>query len=202
MTGSIDGLCAACFTKVADEPHHGIITRGLQEWGCLLPQELPFSAVARLLGWQTHEDQVLSDTTIRTLVRTHGQLIRQAEQAEVAALLQQPDLAMLELQLVPHDQQQRRASWPKELNVAVELALAAEQLRPPEGVRWADWERVLVARRAAIARPVEDLRHLGPELTPDQVLLTVDEVLTRTPARHHFWELRTARVVTVEAIAI
>jgi hypothetical protein len=104
-----------------------IITRGLHQWACLLPQELPFAAVARLLGWQTHEDQVLSDTTIRTLVRTHAQLMGQAEQAEVAALLQQPDLATLDLQLVLHDQPQRRASWPKELNVAVELALAAEQ---------------------------------------------------------------------------
>ena len=48
-------------------PHKGIIiTRGLQEWACLLPQELPFAAVARLLGWQTHDD-VLSDTTIRSL---------------------------------------------------------------------------------------------------------------------------------------
>src|SRR6266511_4449328 len=37
-------------------PHHGIIiTRGLQEWACLLPQELPFAAVGRLLGLQTHE---------------------------------------------------------------------------------------------------------------------------------------------------
>jgi hypothetical protein len=96
---------------------------------------------SRLLGWQTHEAQMLSDTTIRTLVRTHGQLIRQAEQAELAALLQQPDLATLDLQLVLHDQPQRRASWPKELNLAVELALAAEQPHPPEGVRWADWER-------------------------------------------------------------
>ena len=32
-------------------PHNGIIiTRGLQEWACLLPQELPFVSVARLLG--------------------------------------------------------------------------------------------------------------------------------------------------------
>ncbi len=31
--------------------HNGIIiTRGLQEWACLLPQELPFAAVARLRG--------------------------------------------------------------------------------------------------------------------------------------------------------
>src|SRR5262245_30705431 len=29
-------------------PHHGIIIiRSLQEWACLLPQELPFAAVAR-----------------------------------------------------------------------------------------------------------------------------------------------------------
>jgi len=32
-------------------PHNGIImTRGLQEWACLLPQELPFASVAHLLG--------------------------------------------------------------------------------------------------------------------------------------------------------
>ncbi len=32
-------------------PHNGIIiTRGLQEWACLLPQDLPFVSVARLLG--------------------------------------------------------------------------------------------------------------------------------------------------------
>jgi hypothetical protein len=61
--------------------HHGIIiTRGLQEWACLLPQELPFASAARLLGWQTYDDNLLSDTTIRSLVRTHGQIIRQAEQ--------------------------------------------------------------------------------------------------------------------------
>jgi len=56
-------------------PHHGIIiTRGLQEWACLLPQELPFAVVARLLGWQTHEAHVLSDTTVRSLVRTMSRL--------------------------------------------------------------------------------------------------------------------------------
>ena len=36
--------------------HEGIlITRGVQEWACLLPQELPFASVARLLGWQAQE---------------------------------------------------------------------------------------------------------------------------------------------------
>jgi hypothetical protein len=160
--------------------HHGmIITRGLQEWACLLSQELPFAPVARLLGWQTHEDLLLSDTTIRTLVRTHGQIIRQAEQLEVATLLQRDDLTTLALHLVPHDQPRRRAGWPKELNAAVDMALVAEQVCPPDGVSWADWDRVLAARRAENARPVEELRHLGPALEADQVLLTVDEVLER-----------------------
>ena len=122
-------------------PHNGIIiTRGLQEWACLLPQELPFVAVARLLGWQTHNDDVLSDTTIRNLVRRHGHLIRQAEQAEVAALATRDDLATLDLNLVPHEQPRRRAGWPAELNAAVDEALAREQVRPPDGVSWADWE--------------------------------------------------------------
>jgi hypothetical protein len=180
-------------------PHRGmIVTRGLQEWACLLPQELPFAVVARLLGWQVQEEQILSDTTIRSIVRAHGQIIRQAEQLEVAALQQQGALTPLDLQVIPHGQLRRRAGWPKELNVAVDTAIAAEQVCPPNGVSWADWDRVLAARRAEKARPVEELRHLGPELEADQVLLTVDEVLTRKPEPHHFWEIRTARIVTAD----
>jgi hypothetical protein len=178
-------------------PHHGIIiTRGLQEWACLLPQELPFASVARLLGWQTHEAQILGETTVRSLVRSHGQIIRQAEQAEVAVLAAQQNLASVDLQLVPHDQPRRRAGWPAELNAAVDAALAADQVRPPSGVSWGDWERVLAARRAETTCPVEELRHLGPVLEPDQVLLTVDEVLTRRPQASHFLELRTACIMT------
>ena len=178
-------------------PHNGIIiTRGLQEWACLLPQELPFVAVARLLGWQTHEGAVLADTTLRSLVRTHGQIIRQAEQAEVVALTSRNDLANLKLTRVPHERPRRRAAWPAELNTAVDAAVARKQVRPPEGVSWADWERVLAARRAEAACPVEELRSLGPGLEPDQVLLTVDEVLVRRPEAGHFLELRTARIVT------
>jgi hypothetical protein len=43
---------------------------------------------------------------------------------------------------------------------------------------------------------VEELRQLGPELEANQVLLTVDEVLTRKPEASRFLELRTARIVT------
>ncbi len=178
-------------------PHNGIIiTRGLQEWACLLPQELPFVSVARLLGWQTHDEALLSDTPIRNLVRTHGQVIRQAEQAEVVALITRDDLATLDLTLVPHEHPRRRGRWPAELNAAVDAALARAQVRPPDGVSWADWERVLAARRAEATGAVEDLRHLGPNLEPNQVLVTVDEVLTRKPAVGHFLEVRTARLVT------
>ena len=42
------------------------------------------------------------------------------------------------------------------------------------------------------------MRHLGPELAPNEVLLTIDEVLTRQATPHHFWELRTARLATAE----
>ncbi len=161
---------------------------------CLLPQALPFGSVARLLGWQTHDEDLLSDTTIRSLVRTHGQIIRQAEQVEVASVTRD-DLVTLDFNLVSHEQPRRRAGWPAELNAAVDAALAWEQVRPPEGVSWADWERVLAARRAETTCVVEDLRHLGPELEPHQVLVTVDEVLTRKPAAGHFLELRTARIV-------
>jgi len=181
-------------------PLHGgmLITRGLQELACLLPQELSFELAARLLGWQTHEEKVLCATTIRSLVRTHGQIIRQAEQAEVAALAQRDDLATLRPQLAPLTAPRRRAGWPKELSAAVEGALAAGAERPPQGIRQADWDRVLDARRQEDALTLEHLRHLGPTLEPDQVLLTIDAVLTRTPQAHQFGEIRTARITTAE----
>jgi hypothetical protein len=105
---------------------------------------------------QTHDEHMLSDTTLGSLVRTQGQIIRQAEQLEVTTLLQRDDLTTLALQVVRHDQPRRRAGWPKELNAAVDMALAAEQVCPPEGLSWADWDRVLAARRAQNAGPVED----------------------------------------------
>ena len=53
--------------------HHGIlITRGLQEQACLLPQDVPFVTAARLLGWRTGEPDILCASTLRTLVRDHG----------------------------------------------------------------------------------------------------------------------------------
>ncbi len=55
---------------------------------------------------------------------------------------------------------------------------------------------MLAVRQAEASRPVAELRHLGPQLAPDEVLVTVDEVLTRQAASHHFWELRTARLTT------
>jgi hypothetical protein len=84
------------------------------------------------------------------------------------------------------------------LNAACTAALAAKQVRPPSGVSWADWTRVLAARQAETNRTVADLRQLGPTLAPGEVLVTLDEVLTRQPSPHHFWELRTARLMTAD----
>ncbi|MDQ5852980.1 MAG: hypothetical protein M3380_13115 [Chloroflexota bacterium] len=160
----------------------------------MLPQELPFASVARLPGWQTHAAPTLGEPTLHRLVRSHGHVIRQAEPADVTTLATQDDLATLNQHLVPHAQPRRRAGWPAALNAAVDAALASDQVRPPKGVSWADWERGLAARRAEASRPVEDLRQLGPELERDPVLLTGDEVLTRRPEPGHFLELRTARL--------
>lgn len=110
--------------------HQGmIITRGLQEWVCLLPEALSFNSVVRLLSWQTHENEVLSSTTIRQLVRQHGHIIRQQEKAEVEALLQRSDLRTLQPQLVAHGAPRRQAAWPKELTATVEAALTTQD--PP-----------------------------------------------------------------------
>lgn len=180
-------------------PHEGMVTtRGLQEWACLLPGELPFASAARLLNWETQEANILSDTTLRNLVKAHGCLIREAEAAEVEALWQHPNLLELQPVLVDNQPARLRASWPAELNDAVEAALAAGAERPPEGVSSADWERVLVRHQQDETLPASQLRRLGPEVQADELLVTTDEVLTRKPQKRRFWELRTAKVVTAQ----
>jgi len=177
--------------------HEGMVTtRGLQEWVCLLPQDVPFNTAQRLLGWMTHEPEVLSATQGRRLVRRHGQIIRQAEQAEVKALLEQADLTSLKPNLVFADEPRRRAAWPTELNAAVETALASPDPQPPEGVSTADWERVLEARKVEQEISVSKLRKLGPEIQPEQIVVATDDVQVRKPERRKWWSLRTARIAT------
>jgi hypothetical protein len=173
-----------------------VTTRGLQEWVCLLSQELPFRTTARLLGWMSHEPAIMSATQIRRWVAEHGQLIRQAEQAEVTALQAQPDLAGLQAQLGPADEPRRPAAWGVELNQAVETALAQADPHPPEGISPADWERVIQVRRAEATATAAQLRRLGPVIEPDEVLASVDDIGVRRPEKRRFREVRTAYVRT------
>ena len=46
--------------------HQGqMTTRGLQEWLCLLPQDVPLGTAQRLLGWLTRDPEVQSETQLR-----------------------------------------------------------------------------------------------------------------------------------------
>ncbi|RLC56612.1 MAG: hypothetical protein DRI80_16050, partial [Chloroflexota bacterium] len=156
-------------------PHGGmIITRGLEEWACLLSQDLPFSTAQRLLGWQTQEPEILSTTELRQLVRKHGQIIRTQEASEVEELMARSDLSELKPCLVPAQTPRRRAAWPAELNAAVEARLSASDPQPPEGVSKQDWERVLAARRAERELDGAALARLGPEIQPGQVVVAPD----------------------------
>jgi hypothetical protein len=176
--------------------HQGIIiTRGLQEWACLLPQDLSFATASRLLGWQPQREPLLSDTTLRTLVRQHGQALREAEHAEALELLARPDLTTLTPALTVSQPPRGRAAWPPELAAAVEAALAAGAERAPEGVSAADWARVLARHQQEPERSAAQLRRLGPQVQPDEVLVVPDEVCTRKTSGG-LWELRTARVST------
>jgi hypothetical protein len=179
--------------------HEGqVTTRGLQEWVCLLPQDLPFGTAERLLGWMAHDPQVMSETQSRRWVGRHGQIIRQAEQAEVAALEQQASLDGLKAQLCAAREPRRPAAWAVELNQAVETALAQPDPQPPEGVTAADWERVLQARQSEMTTRAEKLRRLGPQVQPGEVVASLDEIEVRRPEKRRFLELGTAYVRTPE----
>jgi hypothetical protein len=181
-------------------PEHGgmITTRGLQEWACLLPQELPFSTAGRLLGWVAKEPVILSQTQLRTLVREHGGEIRQAEAAEVSELSPSGDLSDKTPKLLPLDTPRRHPSWPGELHDTVEQALAEESAIPPEGISQKDWDRVITYQKQARDEEVEvsELARLEPKVDDNQVVASADGIQVRRPEKRRFHELRTAKVVT------
>jgi len=176
-----------------------ITTRGLQEWACLLPQELPFSTARRLLGWVAKEPAVLSQTQLRTLVREHGGEIRQAEAAEVSELSASGDLSEKTPKLLPLDTPRRHPAWPGELHGAVQQALAEESATPPEGISQNDWDRVIAYQKQVRDEvEVSDLASLGPKVDDSQVVASVDGIQVRRPQKRRFHELRTAKVVTAK----
>ncbi len=179
-------------------PEHGgmLITRRLQEWACLLGIDFSFPIAQRLLGWQAGEEQLLCPKEVQRLVVRHGQVLQAAAAAEVQELLARPDRDERVAQWVPADPPRRPAAWPAEVQEVVAAALAAESPTPPEGVSLADWERVRAVRRAEAETPLSALARLGPELAPEQVLVTADGVQVRQPAKKSWGELQTACVVT------
>jgi hypothetical protein len=179
--------------------HHGLlITRGLAEHACVLAQEVPFATAARLLGWHVGESGVLSATTLRALVRDHGRRLRRLEHGEALGVLHAQQRGR-RLRGVAVGEPRRRPGWPAELRAAVDAALAQARIRPPEGVSWADWERVRAAWAAEPAATATDLQRLGPRVAPGQFLLILDEVLAPAPGRGHFHELRTACLLTAQS---
>ena len=180
--------------------HHGtIITRTLQEWACLFPQDLPFTTVQRLLAWQTQQPKVISRSEVRVLVQRHGEAIRAAEEKEVDHLEDQGDLSKFQVNLIAAKSPRHRAAWPVELTAAVEQALADPNPKAPEGVTQQDWQRVLETRKnEASCWPVERLRCLGPEIQPGQTIAATDDILVRRPEAGRWLTMRVARIATPE----
>ncbi len=126
-------------------------------------------------------------------------MLAQAERVEVARLSALvAEGAELRPRLAPAQAPRRWAGWPMALCAAVDQALAAEAPCPPTGVRVADWERVCSVRQEERSAAAAELRRLGPRISPDEVVASADEVLTRRPQRRQFWESRTARVATAQ----
>jgi len=176
-------------------PHNGqVTTRGLQGWVCLLPQDVPFATAKRLLGWLAREPAVISTTQLRRWVQRHGQLIRQAEQAEVQVLLEGKRLSDWQACLAPLQAPRCPAAWDQRLDGVMEQALAQPDRSPPAGVSASDWERVLQARQDET--DIERLRRLGPQLRPGEIVASTDDVGVRRPEKRRWLEIRTACVRT------
>ena len=149
------------------------------------------------MSWQSQEPDVISTTEARNLVKRHGQAIRTAETEEVERLQEREDLSQFQANLVTAGVPQHLATWPSELNAAVEQVLAQAESTPPEGVSQPDWRRVLQARAdERDSLTIEKLRRLGLEIQTNQTIVATDDILVGRPQRRCWLSLRVARVAT------
>jgi len=117
---------------------------------------MSFSSAERLLGWIRHDPGAVSVTQVRGWVRRHGQVIRQAEQAECAALLQRLDpadgtgqaLGGLQAQLAPASEpwRDRGAGAPDCLRLRQEQLVWIDH-----NLRWRDqWQECYISNSPAV----------------------------------------------------
>ncbi len=143
----------------------------------------------------TREVEVISTAQVRRWVQQHGKRIRQAEQAEVQALLEEERPSSWQAQWVSLQAPRHPAAWEQTLNEAVEQALGQPEPIAPVGVAASDWERVLQARRDE--SDIECLGRLGPQLQPGEIIASSDDVGVRRPEKRRWLEIRTACVRTI-----
>jgi hypothetical protein len=128
------------------------------------------------IGWEA----------MRHLLEEQWRLICRSEQAEVEALEQLASLEGLKAQLSAAGEPRRPAAWVAELNQAIEEALEQPTPQPPPGVSATDWERVVRAHQANPMLSAGELRRLGPQVQPDEVVASVDEIAVRRPEKRRF----------------
>jgi hypothetical protein len=103
--------------------------------------------------------------------------------------------------LVPGRPPRRGPDWETAVAQAVEDALHAGNLeQAPDGVSEADWERIVpqVRGHEEGEQVIKHLARLGPELSPDDLLIALDGIVVRGRRKKSRLELRIARLATRE----
>lgn len=181
--------------------HQGVLlTRGLQELACLVALGAPYAPTAEVLRRVTHDPAVLSPRQVEDVVGDHGQQIRAHETAQAQDVLTRPGSPAQPTVLLPLSPPRRDAAWPEAVARAVEAALNAQAWETcPEGVAPADWARIVqrVRSQPQVPLPLQQVARLGPQLQPDEVLLTLDGILLGGRSQGSRLEVRIARLATI-----
>ena len=196
--------CSTCgqdfmpVNELLPEHHQIVITRGLQELMCLLALQPSYERAHDYLVRITHDPQVLSEREVQEIILAHGQAIRQQEDVQAKAVLDQ-DQVEGEPVLVTSQPPRRGPDWPEEVAKAVETALDAGMWEEtPEGISDRDWERIVtqVQDQADEEPTLPGLAHLGPRLRPHEMLVALDGIVVRGRHKDSRIELRVGRIAT------
>lgn len=197
--------CSTCsqdfmpVNQLLPEHHNIVITRGLQELTCLFALQPSYGRAHDYVIRMTQDPTVLSEREVQEIILTHGQAIRQLEDAQAESVLHKDEVEG-EPVLVASQAPRRRSDWTEQVGREVETALHTGVLdKAPEGVSDRDWERIVAQTQDQQDEnhTLKSLACLGPRLRPNEMLVALDGIVVRGRRKNSRIELRVGRVATV-----
>lgn len=161
-----------------------------------MANDVPYQTAQRLLGFYCEDEKIISDHSIENIAMKCGEEIREYINNNANNLNPENNF-------IPRENI-RQNKWPQEIRDGVEEFIENNETdQPPEGISYADWERInyyLNNNDANDDKILDELSNLGPKPQPGELLIFIDEILVNNWNTPKYLQHLTGALLTTDGI--